>query len=120
VIDLQCRMASDRIAPEIETACFRIVQESLTNIRRHAHAKRVEIALRTDADCLDLTVKDDGVGFDLTTQASRCGEDFSLGLLGIRERAFNVGADISIETSPGQGCTVRLRCSLDAGPFSIL
>ena len=120
VVDLQCQMASDRIAPEIETACFRIVQEALTNIRRHARAKRVEIVLQTDADSLELTVKDDGIGFDLTKRASRQGEGFSLGLLGIRERAINVGGDINIETSPGQGCTVRMRCALDASPLSIL
>lgn len=119
-IDLTCHMASQRIAPEMETACFRIVQESLTNIRRHAGARRVAVTLTTDVDSLELTVKDDGVGFDLNPRTGRPGEGFSLGLLGIRERASNVGGDISIETAPGQGCTVRFRCALDAAPLSIL
>ena len=120
VVNLECRMASERIAPEIETACFRIVQESLTNIRRHAQAKQVQILLQTDADNLELCVKDDGIGFDLATLSGRRGEGFSLGLLGIRERAVGVGGDVSIETAPGQGCTVRMHCALDASPLSIL
>lgn len=119
-VDFQCVMASDRIAPEIETACFRIVQESLTNIRRHSWAKRVEISLETNAEWLELVVKDDGVGFDLTSRAGQHGDGFSLGLLGIRERAFNVGGEISIESTPGKGCTVRFRCTLEAAPLSVL
>jgi len=119
-IELQCTMASDRVAAEIETACFRIVQESLTNIRRHARAKKVRITLVVDSEQLELQVEDDGVGFDPVPPRGRHSDNYSLGLLGIRERASAVGGHVSIVSAPGKGCTVRLTCALDASPPSML
>ena len=119
-IELHCTMVSERVAAEIETACFRIVQESLTNIRRHAIAKNVRITLVTNYDTLNLTVQDDGVGFDMERPRNRNSEGYSLGLLGIRERALAVGGDAKIVSAPGKGCTVQLTCALDASPISIL
>jgi len=120
VVRLHCTMRHERIASDIETACFRIVQESLTNIRRHARAKHVVIELVTDEDKLTLLVRDDGVGFDMTAKRDGNTADFSLGLLGIQERALGIGGKATIETAPGKGCTVRLHCALDASPMSIL
>lgn len=119
-INLRCTMASDRVAAELETACFRIVQESLTNIRRHARAKTVCVTLMVDDKTLNLTVEDDGVGFDLALPRNGGTDSYSLGLLGIRERASGVGGDVSIVSAPGKGCTVRLSCALDALPPSAL
>lgn len=120
VVNLRCAMRHERIAPDMETACFRIVQEALTNIRRHARAKVVDIELETDDDDLTLLVRDDGVGFDLTAYRDGNTAGFSLGLLGIQERALGIGGKATIETAPGRGCTVRLDCALDATPLSIL
>lgn len=119
-IELHCTMVTDRVAAEIETACFRIVQESLTNIRRHARAKHVRITLIADYETLNLTVQDDGVGFDMEQPRNRSSEGYSLGLLGIRERALAVGGNVNIVSAPGKGCTVQLTCALDASPISIL
>lgn len=98
-----------RLAPEIETACFRIVQEALTNISRHAQAKRVDISLRRDGTDLLLHVQDDGLGFDLAAMQARAVVGGSLGVLGMQERATLLGGELSISSAPGQGCSVQLR-----------
>ncbi len=99
-----------RLAPEIETACFRIVQEALTNISRHAQAKRVDITLRRDGTDLLLEVQDDGRGFDLAAMNQRAVAGGSLGVLGMQERATLLGGQLDIGSAPGEGCTVQLRC----------
>jgi PAS domain S-box-containing protein len=94
-----------RLTSVLETVCFRIAQEALTNIVRHAHAREVWVQLRCDAE-LWLTIRDDGVGFDLAqveVQASR-GERF--GLLGMRERASLSGGRLSIVSTAGAGTTI--------------
>ena len=99
-----------RLAPELETACFRIVQESLTNIMRHARAKEVHISLHKNGDDLLLVVRDDGVGFDLAGMRSRAVAGGSMGVLGMQERATLVGGRLDIETVAGKGSALVLRC----------
>ena len=99
-----------RLEPEIETACFRIVQVALTNVQRHARARRVEIDLYQDGDTLVLSVSDDGCGFDVAAMLDRASAGASLGLLGMRERASLIDGQLEIVSAPGQGSTVRLRC----------
>ncbi len=99
-----------RLAPDIETACFRIVQEALTNITRHAHAKRVDITLHREDDELVLCVHDDGVGFVLEAMRERAVAGGSLGVLGMQERATLIGGQLDIDSAPGQGTMVQLRC----------
>jgi PAS domain S-box-containing protein len=101
-----------RLSPEIETACFRIVQEALTNIARHARAQRVEIDLHRTGDALVLCVQDDGCGFDLAAMRGRALAGGSIGVLGMQERAELIGGQLNIESTPGQGSTVRLTCPL--------
>lgn len=102
----------DRLAPELETACFRIAQEALTNIARHAQARSVDLALGRDGDNLILNVRDDGAGFDVPGMRARASAGNSVGVLGMQERAALVGGQLDIESAPGQGCTVRLCCPL--------
>jgi signal transduction histidine kinase len=93
-----------RLPSELETACFRIVQEALTNVIRHSGAKHVRVGLAWRGDELSVTVADDGKGFDVTeTERRRPG----LGLQGIRERAAIVGGSVEIESAPGRGTKVR-------------
>lgn len=99
-----------RLAPEIETACFRIVQEALTNITRHAQAQQVEIRLQRDGDNLALCVQDDGCGFDLAAMQERAIAGGSLGVLGMQERAILLGGALEIQSVPGHGSTLLLRC----------
>ncbi|MBT9507522.1 response regulator [Rhodoferax sp.] len=109
-VQLHTPPARARLAPDIETACFRIVQEALTNITRHARARQVAIELQQDGDMLDLCVKDDGCGFDLAAMRERAMSGGSIGVLGMQERAMLIGGQLEIESTPGQGSAVRLRC----------
>ena len=102
--------AQARLAPDIETACFRIVQEALTNITRHAQASRVEINLRREDEAVVLSVQDDGIGFDIESMRQRAMLGGSLGVLGMQERASLIGGQLSIQSVPGKGSTVQLTC----------
>jgi signal transduction histidine kinase len=105
VVDLR----DARLSPEVETACFRIVQEALTNVVRHSGARHVWIELRQRGSALHLSIRDDGVGFDVRTASSRRPSDVNLGLQGMRERASIVGGHLEIESTPGHGTEVRAR-----------
>jgi PAS domain S-box-containing protein len=96
-----------RLPRELETACFRIVQEALTNVARHAQAKNVSIDVRTMNGALSLAIKDDGIGFNLDSHTN--GElPSSLGLRGMEERAHGVGGKLEIDSAPGKGTEVRV------------
>jgi signal transduction histidine kinase len=86
-------------------AIFRIVQESLTNVTRHAKASRVDITLSQNADDVIVEVRDDGKGFDSADAARKK----SFGLLGMRERAAVLGGNIDITSMPRQGTVVSVR-----------
>jgi signal transduction histidine kinase len=93
-----------RFAREVETACFRIAQEALTNILRHAHANRVMIHLALIEDRLSLVVNDNGIGFDADLRAPSA---MTLGLQGMQERAVAVGGSIRIISRPSIGTEVN-------------
>ena len=100
-----------RLPRALETACFRIAQEALTNIARHARATKVQVKLLRSAEKLTLTVRDNGVGFDarslLATVSSR-----SLGLHGMQDRAIAVGGQCTIESRLGEGTKLESKFSL--------
>ena len=91
--------------PAVALALYRILQESLTNVARHAEAKAVRVELAAVGQDIALTVSDDGRGFDAV--ALPAGEG-SLGIYGMMERAELLGGSFQIESSPGQGTTVRV------------
>jgi PAS domain S-box-containing protein len=94
---------------ERSTAIFRIFQEALTNVVRHANATRINISLKEKADNIILTVRDNGEGI----KESEISNANSLGLLGMRERAILLGGVIKISAAPGKGTKVTLRIPLD-------
>lgn len=94
-----------RLTTVLETVCFRIAQEALTNVVRHAHASEVWLQLRCDAE-LSLTVRDNGVGFDPAQEEARAFRGESFGLLGMQERASLSGGRLAIISAPGRGTTV--------------
>lgn len=110
VVEFRTTAQDTRLAPEVETACFRIVQEALTNVVRHARATRVQIELHFAGELLVLSVQDDGCGCDPAAMSASAVAGGSVGLLGMRERAALIGGQLEVESSPGHGCTVRLRC----------
>ena len=100
----------DREIPsEVETTTFRIFQESLTNVARHAHARRIDAEFSTRDNVLTLTIQDDGVGIEPTVLE----HPDSLGLVGMSERAADVGGSVKIDTSTGRGTKVVLTIPLD-------
>jgi signal transduction histidine kinase len=92
-----------RVSADIETAAFRITQEALSNVARHASARRVDVTLTVSDHALELTVRDDGVGFDV--QQVRPG----LGVVGMAERAELAGGGLDVESAHGAGTTLRAR-----------
>lgn len=112
VVTIRASDFESRLAPEIETACFRIAQEALTNIVRHAQARHVEIDLSLDTDTLQLSVQDDGCAFDQVVESRRALDGGSMGVLGMQERAMLIGGQLDIQSAPGQGTKVSLRCPL--------
>lgn len=94
-----------RLNAVLESACFRIAQEALTNIARHARASEVWVQLQGGAE-LCLTIRDNGVGFDLAQVEDRVARGESFGLLGMRERASLSGGRLVAVSAPGQGTTV--------------
>jgi signal transduction histidine kinase len=105
-------LTDDRLSSEIETTLYRIAQEALNNIAKHARAGPVEIILERRADHVSLVVEDDGVGFDPAAVATP-GRGF--GLLGMQERAAMVGATLEIESALGEGTTILVRMPTLAG-----
>lgn len=97
-----------RLAITTETALFRITQEALTNIAKHARARQVAITLDSNPDRVTLVIADDGDGFDAGQGNPR---PESWGLLTMRERAQAIGADLRIESSPGKGTRVIVEVS---------
>jgi signal transduction histidine kinase len=96
------------LSPNLETTCFRIVQEALTNVVRHAQAKRVTVELWQQEDQLHLIIRDDGIGFDVQAARERATQGGSLGLLGLEERAVLVGGQIDIQSEVCQGTEIRV------------
>jgi two-component system, chemotaxis family, CheB/CheR fusion protein len=98
-----------RLTPDVETTFYRVAQEALNNVAKHAHASRVDVLLERRNGAILLVVEDDGVGFDAADPSQSGG----LGLSGMHERASLIGAGLQIESSPGQGTSVFLRYSPD-------
>jgi signal transduction histidine kinase len=115
---IACRIARLDEAPHLSdvqrTTVFRIMQEALTNIARHAGATEVVVSLQAGPDELTLTVRDNGRGIS----AAELSDRKSIGLLGMRERALIVGGEVTITGGAGAGTTVMVRIPLN-GPAAL-
>ena len=98
----------DALPEPVQTALYRVAQEALTNIGRHAGATCVEVELENSDGCTQLRVRDDGVGFDPGSVAAADGPAGRLGLSGMAERARLVGGELDVRSAPGGGTTVTL------------
>jgi PAS domain S-box-containing protein len=96
-----------RLDPAIETACFRVAQEALTNVLRHAQAGQVTVQLLREEDSLHLVIHDDGRGFDVSAALARSGTATCVGLLGMLERVSLVGGRFECKSSPQSGTEVH-------------
>jgi signal transduction histidine kinase len=95
-------LEGERLPATVETALYRVVQEALTNVARHAQATRVDVVLERRGDQFVVLIEDDGVGFD----ARAAIQSGRLGLVGIRERVRMLGGTLAIESTAGAGTTV--------------
>jgi PAS domain S-box-containing protein len=108
VADLRSNLEDGRrLRVELETACFRIVQEALTNVVRHARATHVLVRLRRSNGNLDLKIRDNGVGFNVETLLKDSPSAGALGLRGMEERAVAVHGRLKIDSAPMRGTEVR-------------
>jgi two-component system sensor kinase len=90
---------------------FRIAQEALTNVARHAGAKCVEVKLESSGDEIRLTVHDDGRGLagPSAPEAPQAGRPGPLGMIGMRARARSAGGDVTVRSRPGEGVSIEVR-----------
>lgn len=96
-------LPGERLPPDLETTIFRVVQESLSNARKHSRARAARVALTREGDAVRVVVGDDGRGFDPDSVS-----DDRFGLEGIRQRCRLAGAEPRIESAPGRGTTVEV------------
>lgn len=127
---LRVEVAQDRLqgrfAPDVETALYRVVQEALTNVARHARATACHVRFERRGDAVLVTVEDDGVGFDVA--AAKAGMCEGLGLIGMRERVTALGGKVCIDSAPGAGTRVvvevaaleKLNAESEVGDASLL
>ena len=106
-IVVEGRKFEQRLSPEIEITLFRIVQELLTNVAKHAMASRVAVSIAGEDERVSLTISDNGIGFDPVI-SERWGKEMGWGLLNIRERAESIGGKLTVESAPGRGTRVQI------------
>jgi signal transduction histidine kinase len=97
------------LSPEVTSTAYRIVQEALTNVARHARVTQVMVSIRIEGDALLLEVEDHGEGFDRGKVPSTC-----VGLSGMRERALSLGGNLLVKSAPGEGTSLRAELPLVA------
>ena len=100
-VDLEAQLGEERLPSEAETTLYRVIQEALTNIVKHAGASRVSILLQRKRGAVVAVVEDDGAGFDPAST-----RDDALGLAGMRERVALAGGRLQVESSSGAGTTL--------------
>ncbi len=98
---------------EIETACFRIVQEAITNIIKYSGAKEVDVAMRQVDKSLELIIRDTGIGFDVKSAQAKAAGGGSLGLLSMAERVALIGGTFDIGSEPGKGTEICARLPME-------
>ncbi|HEU5424553.1 MAG TPA: sensor histidine kinase, partial [Nitrolancea sp.] len=103
-VELKAPLSLPPLEPPVETALYRVIQEALTNCRKHAQCQRVTVRLALDGERLLVTITDDGLGFDPERASA---EPNRFGLASMRERIERVGGELWLESAPGRGTTVR-------------
>lgn len=116
IVDFQTLgLDGKRLPPDVETSLFRITQQALTNVARHAQAHSVTVLLEHRGTSVQLIVEDNGKGFDLTQVMDSRPHEGNLGLYCMRERASLIGGTLTIESTPGRGTAVFVRIPVEGG-----
>jgi len=109
------RLGEDPIPPMVATAAFRILQEALGNIYKHAHAKSAWLKLEVSSDALLINIRDDGEGFDPAELRQKAPQHIGSGLVNMRERAISCAGEFRLESTRGRGTTITIRLPLTEG-----
>jgi len=105
---------------DVELALYRIAQEAINNVRRHAQAQHVEVRLDLDSELIHLAVEDDGRGFEMTASLSELAQRGSFGLMGIQERVELLGGRMAIHSHVGQGTRLEVWLPRLGGPTEVI
>jgi len=119
--DLDVRITGDegaRFPANVETTLYRIVQEALTNVARHARARSADVVIRSAKGSVQVTVRDDGAGFDVNSELQAAGSrrGRGLGLMGMQERASLLGGTLVISSRPGDGTRITVELPVNGAP----
>jgi signal transduction histidine kinase len=106
-LEVRSNLVDRPLSPVTKTECFRVAQEALTNVVRHARARSVTVELQREDGLLHLRVRDDGVGFDVAAMREEAIRGASLGLLSMEERAALAGGGLEYNSEPGHGTEVH-------------
>lgn len=113
--DLEPKGLAKRLPPALETVLFRIFQEALSNVQRHAKACHVHLRLERDDGMVVAEIRDDGTGFDVIASSGGPWKGRGLGLRGMHERAVQCGGDLVVDSRLGEGTRIRVRLPLAEG-----
>lgn len=108
-VDLVTESTAGAVPTDVRNACYRVVQEALTNVMRHAKARQVRVKLSQREEKVEVIIQDDGVGFDVAAAFGHAARGYSAGLLGMQERAELLGGTFELKSAPGQGTTIHAR-----------
>jgi signal transduction histidine kinase len=111
-IDIEEMSAGRRLSAEMETALFRVVQEVINNIARHAMARNVAISFQFKDETVVIDITDDGIGFDMVEATLSPDTQRGLGLMGMLERIELIGGQMEIDTAPGYGTKIHIEVPL--------
>ncbi len=112
-VRLEVTGTEKELPPQIETALFRVVQEAITNIAKHAQAQNTLIHVEYKAHTISIEIEDDGLGLDTDKLSPQFGESHGLGLLGMKERVELLGGTFKIESQPDAGTEITIEVPLD-------
>jgi len=115
-IEIEVLGTAKGLPPELEITAFRVVQEAVNNVIRHAEATRATVTVGNRNGELELSVKDDGHGFDVDDTLERATGGTALGLLGMQERVRALGGKIEIDSAPGRGTEIRVHMPMEVEP----
>jgi len=111
-VSLDVQDLEDRLPEEVETTLYRVIQEALTNIAKHAKANTVRLNLERSKDAIGVTIRDDGRGFDVKESQESLTTLEGVGLIGIRDRVSTLGGRAEIHSKPGQGTSIEIEIPL--------
>ena len=102
-VDVVIQGEVDTVPDEVRTCLYRVVQEALTNVARHARAKRIRLLVQREGELVSVAIEDDGTGFALLTPRTN-----GLGLVGLKERVAELSGTVQIASAPGKGTRVSV------------